>query len=111
MTDSRSICKPLVLPLLLGIDHAGHMDLKFLFSFYRITELGNVTSHSSFLEFSVGGAWGRSSQNPGLPPLPLHSSACTLPPWERGAEPSAAARLFPLLLFHFSIYIESSVPV
>lgn len=57
MTDSRNTCKPLVLPLLLGIDHAAHMHLKLLFSFYRITELGNVTSHSHFLEFSVGGAW------------------------------------------------------
>lgn len=110
MTDSRNIRKPLVLPLLLGIDHAAHMDLKFLFSFYRITELGNVTSHSNFLEFSVGGAWGCSSQNPGLPSLPLHSSACTLPPWEGGAL-SSSAPLFSLLLFYFSVYTESSVPM
>lgn len=47
MTDSRNICKALVLPLTSWALPMLKIQITFMFPFYTITALGEVTSHCS----------------------------------------------------------------
>lgn len=106
---SRNICKVLVLPHLLGIDHAENTDGRkvFVFSFHLIPELGKATSHyPRKTGFLVGKSWGSSSQKPGLHFLSSQSHVHPVPRGRREGAPLNSMPLFLALVLFLHLHTE-----